>query len=219
MYKKVTHTILEEHFGHPLASEIKEAVDKKVVPPKYKMEPASIDKFRLDINNYLTSLNTKLLNIFRSIDSNDEAGLLDSEKVLFDEIDVLGNMYKPYYGIEFGEKFNQYMRTAVLIFIAIAKNLKAKTDIRDWRTRLDGIKFDLANLLYSYNNIWRLPDTPGMIGQIFTELINHIQAMVNKDVNATNATHTNVSNLLSVFANNLANGTIQQFPGKFISTK
>lgn len=219
MYKKVTHTILEEHFSHPLAGDIKDAVDKKTVGPKYKMEPTSADKFRTDVNNYLVGFNTKLHNIVQNIDTNNEAGVLDSEKIMFDEIDVLGNLYKPYYGLEFGEKLNQYLRSAVLMFIAVTKNLKAKTDIRDWRTRLDGLKFDIANMLYAHNNIWRLPDTPAIFGQIFTEIINHIQAMVNKDSNAIATTHQGVTNLLSVLANTLANGTIQQFPGKFISAK
>lgn len=109
------------------------------------------------------------------------------------------------------------MRTVSLLFIAIAKNLKDKVDIRDWRLRLDAAKFDMANLLYSYNNIWRLPDTQGLIGQIFNELINHAQAIVNKDTGLTTSTFETLTNLMAIFGNNLANGTIQQFPGKFIT--
>lgn len=214
MYKKVTHTIVEEHFSHPMAGELKERLDRKSL--KYKLEPVSAEKFKQDINSYLTNLNVKLHNIFKNVESNNEAALADSEKILFEEIDALGNMCKTYYGIEFGERVNQYLRTVALLFIAIAKNLKNKMDIRDWRLRLDAVKFDMANLFYSYNNIWRLPETQAIIGQIFNGWIDHVQAIINRDTTATTTTYESVSNLLSVFGSTMSNGIIQQFPGRFI---
>lgn len=217
MYKKVTHTIVEEHFSHPMAGEIKEAIDKKSLSRKYKLEATSADKFRLDISSYLNNLNLKLHNIFKNIEANDETALVESEKMLFADIDALGDMYKPYYGVEFGERLNQYIRTVVLLFIAIAKNLKNKIDIRDWRLRLDTARFDIGNLLYSYNNVWRLPDTQSLIGQIFAEVVTHIQSIINKDTTATTKSYETTTNLLSVFGNSLADGTVQQFPGRFIT--
>lgn len=217
MYKKVTHTIVEEHFSHPMAGEIKEALDKKGVSAKYKMEVITVDKFRSDIVNYLNSLNIKLHNVFKAIEANNETALAESEKVLFEGIDTLGNMFKSYYGIEFGERLNQHFRTTALLFVAIAKNLKNKMDIRDWRFRLDAAKFDLSNLLYNSNNIWRLPETQGVIGQISNELINHAQAIINRDATETASTSESLNNLWTLFANTLANGTVQQFPNKFIA--
>jgi hypothetical protein len=217
MYKKVTHTIVEEHFSHPMAGEIKESLDKKSISSKYKMEQVSADKFRLDISNYLNSLNLRFQDIFKNIESMDDNALAESEKILFSEIDVLGNMYKTYYGIEFGERLNQYMRTVALLFIAIAKNLKNKMDTRDWRLRLDATKFDIANLFYGYNNIWRLPDTQALFGQIFNELITEAQAIVNKDSSAATRSFESLTNLWSVLATTLANATVQQYPGKFIT--
>lgn len=217
MYKKVTHTIVEEHFSHPMAGEIKEALDKKVIPPKYKLEQVSPEKFKSDINNYLSRLNIRFQDIFKSIDALDETALADVEKNMFAEIDALGDMYKTYYGIEFGERFNQYMRTAVLLLIAIARNLKNKMDIRDWRIRLDNTKFDISNLFYAYNNVWRLPDTQALFGQIFNELITEAQAVVNKDSAGAAKSAESLNRMLSILADTLANGTVQQFPGKFIT--
>ncbi len=217
MYKRVTHTILEEHFSHPMAGEIKEALERGSLTTKYRQtEPVSANKFKLDIENYLANFNSKLHTIFENVAANDDTALAENEKVLLEELDTLGNMYKTYYGLEFGERLNHYFRTAVILFIALARNLKDKTDTRDWRIRLDNNKFDIANLLYAYNNIWRVQDTQGVIGQTFTEIGKHAQAVIAKDATEATRSYDTASGLLKALATILSSGTIRQYPAKFI---
>jgi galactokinase/mevalonate kinase-like predicted kinase len=90
MYKRVTHTITEEHFGHAMAAEIKKVVDKTIVPPKPKMEPAAASKVKADISDYLTGFNKGLIEIYKAIDSPDNIGLGDAETTVFAKIDDLG---------------------------------------------------------------------------------------------------------------------------------
>jgi hypothetical protein len=216
MYKKVTHTITEEHFGHPMASEIKKVIDKTITPPKPKMEPTPANKFRNEVEQYFVGYNIKLNNIFKAIEQNNETELVAAEKIFFDEVDMLGNKFKTYYGIEFGERFNQYMRTLMLLFISIAKNLKNKLDIRDWRQRVDTVRFELSTLLNTYNNGWRQFDMQALLGQVFAEVIQHAQDVIQKSSNA-DVSFDKLGNLLSVFNTQISNGVIQQHPDKFIT--
>lgn len=217
MYKKVTHTITEEHFGHPMAVEIKKVIDKTVTPPKPKMEPAAASKFKADVENYFISLASNLKEVSKAIVANDATKIVDTEKVLFDHIDDLGNLFKNYYGVEFGEKLNQNLRTAAFIEIAITKNLKNKLDIRDWRNRFDAVKSDISNMLYQYNNIWNQPAQSLLLQQIIDQLVAHTQDIVNGNESAIEASANRLNNILSVFANGLITGTIQHYPERFIS--
>lgn len=215
MYKKITHSIVEEHFGHPMASEIKESLDSKNVMLKYFIEPMSVDKFRSDIINYYNTLTGKINSATKAIESNNETELMEIEKTIFENIDQLGNLFKAFYGLEFGERFNQYNRSFVLGALSIARNLKSKTDIRDWRNRLDVFKFDLARMLNDSNNLWRQPDTQTLLGQIIEALISHEQAVINKDSANEVKTKETLTNLWSSLASSLAFGVAQQYPAKF----
>ncbi len=217
MYKKVTHTIVEEHFGHEMAAEIKKVIDKTIVPPKPKMEPAAASKFKADVENYFVGFNKNIGDIIRAIESPDSMGLPEAEAALFANVDALGNLYKTYYGIEFGEKINQNMRALIFVIIAIVRNLKNKIDIRDWRNRLETIRNDLATTLYQYNNNWRYVDVVSVLVQLFDEYVNYAQNTVNRNQTTMDSSLNKMNNLGSVFASTLVNGTMQQFPGKFIS--
>jgi len=217
MYKRVTHTITEEHFGHPMAVEIKQVVDKTVKPPKPKMEPAAASKFKADVENYFLALAANLKEVSKAIVANDATKTVETEKVLFDHIDDLGNLFKNYYGVEFGEKLNQNLRTTAFIMIAIAKNLKNKLDIRDWRSRFDAVRSDIGNMLYQYNNTWNQPAQNILLQQIFDQLVAHTQDIVNGSESAVELSANRLNNVLSVFANGLITGTIQHYPERFIS--
>lgn len=215
MYKKITHSIVEEHFGHPMAGEIKEALDSKNVMLKYFIEPMSVDKFRSDIVNYYNTLTGKLNAAVKAVEGGNETELMETERVIFENIDQLGNLFKSLYGLEFGERFNQFNRSFVLGALSIAKNLKNKLDIRDWRNRLDTFKFDLSRMLNENNNLWRQLDTQALLGQIIETLILHEQAVINKDSAKETDTKEKLLNLWSSFASTLAFGASQQHPAKF----
>lgn len=217
MYKKVTHTITEEHFGHEMAAEIKKIVDKTIVPPKPKMEQVAASKFKADVENYISSFNKNITDIIKAIDSPDGINLPESEAALFANVDALGNLYKTYYGIEFGEKINQNMRALIFVIIAIVRNLKNKIDIQDWRKRLETVRNDLATTLYQYNNNWRYVDVVSVLSQLFEEYINYAQSTINRNATTMDSSFNKMNNFGSLFASTLVNGTMQHFPNKFVS--
>lgn len=217
MYKKVTHTITEEHFGHEMAAEIKKIVDKTIVPPKPKMEQVAASKFKADVENYFVDLNKNISEIVKALESPDGIGLLEAETKVFTNIDTLGNLLKTYYGIEFGEKINQSLRSLIFVIIAVTRNFKNKIDVRDWRLRAEGIRNDLASALYNYNNNWKYPDNVSLLTQLFDEYINYAQNTVNRNQTAMDSSFNKMNNLGSVFASAMVNGIMQHYPGKFIA--
>jgi hypothetical protein len=218
MYKKVTHTITEEHFGHPMAIEIKKAVDKKIIPhPKPKLEPVSAEKFRSDVTAYFAGLNNRLSAIIAAIAADDSAALATAETAYFTEADVIGELYKPYYGIEFSERINNNMRTLGLLAITLARNIKFKVDTKDWMNRLTQTADFIANLMYQFNNAWPTNINRDTWIQINDALLAQSQAAQNRDTTAINTAKEKSNTLMSVFANTFANGLIQQHPEKFIA--
>ena len=61
MYKRVTHTITEEHFGHPMAAEIKHTLENQSEGIRPMLGATTADKFRADVNEYFTKMHQHLI--------------------------------------------------------------------------------------------------------------------------------------------------------------
>ena len=97
MYKKITHNIVEEHFDHPIASEIKRGLERKVGAPTSTIFDAAA--FRSDAANLYTNYTTKLMAI---LDASTDAELLTAIENMFVNIDAIGNITKNFYQNEKG---------------------------------------------------------------------------------------------------------------------
>jgi hypothetical protein len=217
MYKRVTHTITEEHFGHPMAAEIKHTLENKFDTEQRPMLGATTaDKFRSDVDAYFTDFHSKLTNIMSATETGNMDSLVAAETVYFDEVDQIGKLMLPYYGIEFGERITQAFRATGLSTIGISRNLKFKTDIRSLIDRLY-INFDNLDVLFNqFNNAWAAGTVKSAWVAIIDTLIAESAAIMNKDSVGSINEHTKAANLMSAFSNTFANSVIQQYPNKFI---
>ena len=96
MYKKITHTITEEHFTHPIAIEIKQLVDKLI-------KPKSIDTVTsAELNAQLQQYFTMFVNDMHSIIINmaDTNAMRSAENAAYTDIISLGLILNPYYGTD-----------------------------------------------------------------------------------------------------------------------
>ena len=216
MYKRVTHTITEEHFGHPMAAEIKHTLENQSEGIRPMLGATTADKFRSDVDAYFVGLHSKLTNIMSATETGNMESLVAAETVYFDEVDQIGKMMVPYYGIEFGERITQVFRGAGLSTIGITRNLKFKTDIRTLVERLNSNFDALDFLLNQFNNVWVSGTVKNTWATIVDVLVAEAAAIMNKDSSASINEHTKASNLISAFSNTLANSVIQQYPNKFI---
>lgn len=216
MYKRVTHTITEEHFGHPMATEIKHTLENKFDTERPRLDATTADKFRNDVNSYFTGLHTKLANIATATETGNMEALIAAETVYFDEVEQIGKLMQPYYGIEFSERINQVFRGTGLSTIGISRNLKFKSDIKILVERLLANFDNLDFLLNQFNNVWVGGSVKSTWVPIIDSIVAEMSAIMNRDSSGTVAEHTKGSNLISAFSNTLANSVIQQYPTRFI---
>lgn len=216
MYKKVTHTIVEEHFGHPAAAELKHTLDSGYNDLRPMFSLTTPDKFRSEIDAYFAKMHQRLTGFATATESGNMDALLTEETAFFNEVDDLGLLLRPYYGIEFNERLSQVFRGVGLTMVGICRNLKFKTDVKNQITSLD-LNFDgLDQLLNQFNNSW----IPGSVKRIWVSiresLANEATAIINRDTSAAESARTQAAERLATFATTFANSVIQQYPNKFI---
>jgi hypothetical protein len=216
MYKKITHTIVEEHFGHPLAPEIKHTLESGFGNSRPMYAIITADKLRNDVSAYFTKLHQRVSGIATHTESGNMDSLLAEETAFFDEVDDLGKMFLPYYGIEFSERITQILRSIGLSMTGIARNLKFKSDIKLLVDRLNGNFDNMDFLLNQFNNNWQLGSVKNIWSQIIESMVNETTAIINKDSNATASATAQLAARLSAFAESFANSVVQQYPNKFI---
>lgn len=223
MYKKITHTITEEeHFDLPADAEIKRVLDNGnngyngYDDMRPMLGATTADKFRADVNAYFTKTHQHLTGFATATESGNMDTLLTEETAFFDEVDDLGLLLRPYYGIEFSERLSQVFRALGLSMVGIGRSLKFKNDIKFIIDRLDPNFDGLDTLLNQYNNSWQLGQAKNAWIAIRESLVSETTAIINRDNTASASAHTQVAEKLSTFAEALANSVIQQYPNKFI---
>ena len=219
MYKKITHNITEEHFGHPVATQIKKVVDKDhkhVVKPKWM--PMSPSAFIQTVDNYWTNYLDKMNQVITQVGGT-EQDLISVEDGLFNGIDGLGTALKQYYGTEFGERMISQTRMLALTMISI---IRAIRDHQDTKNMLNNriynlVANDMGQYMQSANNSWNFNMVKKMISDLADAWVAQAKAVQNKDGVAQNASKDAARKLAHGFASILSDGIIAQHPEKFLA--
>jgi len=213
MYKKITHTIVEEHFDHPMASQIKKSMSK---PTTINSEILSENKFRTDATAYFQLLRAKLNSMINSVNGTEEELITPFEDLFRNnKIDELGNMTKPLYPSEFGERLNEAMRALVLTTFLITQTLKMGKDVTPLLNRFLFIRNDIANNLSSFNSRWVPASLNPLFAAIGEEIIKQIKARLKKDSGAEVSSSQAISQNFAIFEKALIDGIITQYPERF----
>jgi hypothetical protein len=233
MYKKITHSIVEEHFDHPMAAKIRAGIrhiaNKKA---KYAFEEDDgifgddrlLDRptteifnktvFKADLENYLNSYTQKIIQISDTTTGTEEQLVVAFEE-LFDFVDNIKNFFNPFYNRELGEKMTTSFRQIASISTLLSHSVKAEFDSTPWVTNLRGAALQMGGVIINYNGAW-----PNAVIQVpMTEYVNAIiirtnSVKTNDTVQITQATDRLYSSI-GVFRNVIADGIIQQFPARF----
>lgn len=184
MYKKITHNIVEEHFAHLGAAQIKKTISArsvtragatiliKVAPEKFKEDVQTMfDLYLANMNGIISSVNG----------TPDE--LIIAEEVLFATVDDLGRYLKPYYGIEFGEKITHAERSLALAMIQTIRFLRNGLDVKDWTAfRFNKLLVtDIAQFFSLQNNMWKMDDVKAIFNRIVESWVKQAQAHMDKN--------------------------------------
>ena len=215
MYKKITHNIIEEHFGMPMPEEQSTIPDGKKTMPTNEVFDET--KFKQEIESYLTTYGSKIINMINQLPGTEDDVIVAFED-LFKNIDDLGNITKPFYASDLGERININMRSvALLTFIAI-NNLKLGRDPQNNFNRMNINLTDLAQILSSFNSLWE----NNAVRTILTKFISGIQAKLKakkeKNASAEQAANLVITEQLKTFGDAFFNGIKTKFPERFIKT-
>ena len=213
MYKKITHTIVEEHFDHPIAGEIKKSISRSRIPNN---EILSENKFRSDVSAYFASYMTKLNTMMNSVTGTEENLIVPFEELFKDcQIDTLGNLTKPIYSSEFGERINAAFRNIAISVLILVPLIKSGKDYSLVTNRFAFIFNDMAFTLSNFNNNWNFQQIQILFQNIMNEILNQVKARNKKDNIAEQAASQKITDYLSAFEQTLVDGIINQHPERF----
>jgi hypothetical protein len=183
MYKKVTHSIVEEHFDHPMAQEIKKMVDSgKKVEAAWPPTPKSQELFN-QLRLQFDQFNTALRNVIVGSGTNDPA-LTYNKQQLSALTAQFGSFFEPYYGQSAAEAAVGHIAEFAK---AIEDTISVAAAKGDWNTpaaaALDHLNA-LAALLTSWNPAYwnnRYPSLVTYFLQYYQAVVNQISARADQD--------------------------------------
>lgn len=217
MYKKITHTIVEEHFDHPIASQIKKTIDRSRIPTT---EIFSESKFRADVHNYFLTLQSYLTEMTDSVNKPEQYLIAAFENMFKDNwIDGLGNMTKPFYFSDFSEVMNVTMRQLAIVTSSMVQNVQSGKETRNLVDIFRNQEASLiAEAMGSVNYSWRYAEIRKMFVDIVINILAETSKKWNKDTVNEQIAKDNLAGLFSMFERIFVEGIITQFPNRFTSS-
>ena len=239
MYKKITHNIVEEHFDHPLATELKKKMERPAIQkespmlslsdplPQYVMNENTMT-FRMDARSLWSKYAWGLLNYGISMSAN----LPVKEQVearTFKNARALGDFITPYYGTTAGNKLSDVLTSICQVGVDVVKAVQEKEPLDKlqvmWVTLID----ELAELLHELNpNYWPESLTRDYFSNMVSYWTAEIQARAAKDAAADEAAIEHLNKLMvfgitnsvpthksSGYADIFSRGIIAQFSSMF----
>jgi hypothetical protein len=230
MYKKITHTIVEEHFDHPEALRMKSKLECYPVttgttpPPSMLMMTDAAKQLRTAahklLGNYVQRIRSHIVS---TLDSAADSTAIDEQ--LTKDVAAIGAVVRAYYGDTASNEVDMYLKKIASSVIDIARAVKSGKSIDDLKTSLlRDIDF-FATLLQSANpKHWPAAAVRDYFNQAVDTWIGQIQARERKqwaedialaDRTANIFTGTGIGNDVVDFSKVFAEGIIKQFPEKF----
>lgn len=215
MYKKITHTIVEEHFDHPIANKIKSSIDKNFqrskVPTSEVFDTAT---FRNNVNSYFTNYANYVTKILDSMTGTEE-DLITAFESAFTMVDSIGDMMHPLYATEFGERLNTDLRTWLILTTIGTQAAKVNQDNMFWANRFSQIGIDMANNLSYHNNFFTFLAVRQLADDVVKAITDKFNAKKAKNSTADLDATTRIANSIKQLGSTLAEGTMQRYPERF----
>jgi len=221
MYKKITHNIVEEHYDHPLAMEIKSTMEQTRTGPDIKstvglVGSSTAEQFRTQATATWTTLGWRLRNLIESVwhDGSDIGAINDQ---IYKDIKNISNGLTPYFTSGILGNFQIGLETLVADLANEIKAVKSGKDTRDLESRTTASITNLAEYLESINpKYW----PKAAVFDIFTNLKNlyldQVKFKLKKNWPSDIESLDKAISVLTRFADIFSSGIIKEFPGKFI---
>jgi hypothetical protein len=233
MYKKITHNIVEEHFAHPIAAELKKKVDKIVATtttPKPKASAVLTPEIQLhmDAHELMGKLNWGIRNYIISALANGEDATYIQTRLLAD-IKDLGVVLSKYYSAKIGDDAVMHFTEFAKVLVELIAAAKAGKDISKLAESALGHLDSFASVISIANPThWPEAVVKEFLHTYFTHVAHEIEARIKKDWAADMIASSKANNVIMSgpitdgtlkgmpdFANVFAEGIIKQFPAVF----
>lgn len=213
MYKKITHTIVEEHFGHPMGVDIANGMSPHRLAPSTLANIMPADEFKTYVEDFYLDLERKMLNLAdASFNSS-----LNFQTAIGDAMDfeTLGNTLGNYYDTEFKERFNQALGNTIMQLIYIWRNQVRHIDNADSLNRIVQANWGYSMLLNQYNNKWDKDIVRTLIDNWTNALLDLGNAKYEKNTADEVAAKEKFASASSALSAYMSAGLISQFPTLF----
>ena len=150
MYKRITHNIIEEHFENYNEGSTKSFLGKSKVPTN---EIFNKNTFNDNVSAYATNYAQDIISMINSLTGTEDDLIVPFEK-LYTIVDNLGNLTKPFYSSELGERINIVLRSIPLLVFMSVNSMKLGRDPQLLLDRLDSNSIVLSNALSNFNLLW-----------------------------------------------------------------
>lgn len=181
MYKKIVHNIIEEHYDHPMAMELKKTTEttNPIVYPQPKPKAGDIKKSkdyqiytypvlkRIEKHSihFWSLLNWRIRSLVISItEGDDDVDLL--LKRATNDIEMISSLLIPVYGDVAANKFSELLYTIVDSLVSVLMKVKAGRDYTDEMSKLNDNNKAFAEFAYKANPMWM----PDVVTDIFTKM-------------------------------------------------
>jgi hypothetical protein len=217
MYQKITHTIVEEHFNHPIASQIKKKIERSRIPTN---EIFLESKFQEDIQDYFSTYQTAITDMINSVTENEENLVTPFENMFKTNwIDRLGNMTKSFYPSNLGETINLSLRQlALLTFYTVQLSKFGKESEATVNSLRNTTADQLAKQMESFNYLWGYDVTRMMFIDIVDNILVQTNARLKKDSATDQIAKDDLARLFLRFEDFFVTGIPSQFPYRFTNS-
>lgn len=223
MYKKITHNIVEEHFDHPVAMDIKSRMDYNRPTPSAMADTQSMVQLKLDSRTLFGNLVNSVRSLIVSVmDNGPDQKVIEDQ--LFKDIYALSDVVGVFYGETAGKRFNEHLTAIATTLASIVVIIKSGKNITEQKAMLEVHITELAKLLDSANmRYWPELTVIGILNKVADQWIMQATSREKKDYPADLASAKIVNEIMVTgaadgtpsFADIFSNGVIQQFPSKF----
>jgi hypothetical protein len=207
MYKKITHTIVEEHF---------DGADSDMIRMSMKLrQPAMTEQALRDfVTDYFNRYNDKMNMLISTVTTPADITSISTE--LFQMADEFGNHAKQFYGLEFGEAFNSTNKSALVNYINAVMLAQQKKDTLFNKNRANSLANDFANIFTIYNNRWLYNDIIPVFTNWLVGYMDQIDALAQKNTAGADAAKTSTSAAIDTLINTYVSGTVDKYRNMFL---
>jgi len=208
MYKRISHNIVEEHFDHPMAIDLKDKLSNPVdpVPPKMK----SSSGVWMSANNDISTLVGHIRNyIVSEIGSADDVEYVKNQ--VLNDVTRIADTVAEYYSTEISDSVLTHLTGIVTSLVSLLGAAKASKDLDPYKAIVLSHVDSLATALGAASpSKWNRITVKEYLTQYIVALAEQIAARIASDWEADEFASTKANNLM--FNGPVSSGSLKDKP-------